>query len=170
MKKNILIAAFMSLSALSGCATIVGSPTHVMPISSKPGDATVFITDEKGAEIFKGQTPTSVTLNKSSGSYFGGKNYLVNISKAGFAPQTIPVNSRANGWYIGGNILFGGLIGWLIVDPLNGHMYTLAPEYVDGLQNTSNTKHNNSNSEGGITIALLEDVPAELRDKLKPAN
>jgi hypothetical protein len=95
---------------------------------------------------------------------------LVNISKAGFAPQTIPVNSRANGWYIGGNILFGGLIGWLIVDPLNGHMYTLAPEYVDGLQNTSNTKHNNSNSEGGITIALLEDVPAELRDKLKPAN
>lgn len=32
-----------------------------------------------------------------------------------------------DGWYFG-NILFGGLIGFLIVDPATGAMYTLKPD------------------------------------------
>lgn len=31
-----------------------------------------------------------------------------------------------NGWYIG-NLLFGGIIGLLIVDPATGAMWTLIP-------------------------------------------
>ena len=63
MKAGIRKAVLFLLSAaVVGCATIVGSPTHVMPISSTPSEATVLITDEKGVEIFKGATPTSVTL------------------------------------------------------------------------------------------------------------
>lgn len=72
---------------------------------------TVSITDEKGSEVFKGTTPTSVTLQKSTGAYRGKKSFTVTISKAGFQTQTIPVQASANGWYIAGNFVFGGLIG-----------------------------------------------------------
>lgn len=40
----------------------------------------------------------------------------------------LPLKTSVNGWYIGGNFVFGGLIGWLIVDPLNDGMYTISPK------------------------------------------
>jgi len=42
----------------------------------------------------------------------------------GYDEKVIPVEFAFNGWYIG-NIVFGGLIGLLIVDPLTGAMYRL---------------------------------------------
>lgn len=43
------------------------------------------------------------------------------------------IKASANGWYIGGNIVFGGLIGWLAVDPFNGGMYTLKPKETNAI-------------------------------------
>lgn len=167
MKKTIVRIGLISLTlTIVSCATILGSPIHVMPISSTPSDAAILITDEKGIEVFKGATPTSVTLNKSNGSYWGKKSYTVKISKDGFETQTIPVTANANGWYIGGNLIFGGLIGWFIVDPLNGHMYNLTPENI-ATTLSSKTAHNNTASDGSIAIMLIEDVPVELRGKMK---
>jgi hypothetical protein len=31
---------------------------------------------------------------------------------------------------VGGNIVFGGLIGWFLVDPFSGKMYNKAPETI----------------------------------------
>ncbi|HSW03835.1 hypothetical protein [Aquabacterium sp.] len=163
MKKALFIASLGI--ALSGCATIMGSPTQTIPISSTPSEAKIVITDEAGTEVFAGTTPTSVTLNKSSGRYWGGKSFTVAISKPGFKTQTIPVASRPNGWYIGGNFVFGGLIGWFAVDPLSGNMYTLSPEAVAAAMPTD-TAHNNRSTDGSIAILLLQDVPANLRGKL----
>jgi hypothetical protein len=129
----------------------------------------VLITDEAGVEVFTGSTPTSVTLNKSTGRYFGGKEFKVVISKDGFKTQTIPVESRANGWYIGGNFVFGGLIGWLAVDPMNGGMYTLSPEAISQTMQ-GETAHNNKATDGSISIMLLQDVPSELQAKLVRLN
>lgn len=151
--------------ACSGCATIVGQPTQSIPILSTPSDAAITIVDEAGIEIFKGATPTSVALQKSTGKYWGKKSFTVNISKAGFQTQTIPITASANGWYIAGNFVFGGLIGWFIVDPLNGDMYTLSPEAVSASLSTS-TAHNNTATDGSISIVLLEDVPSELRNQM----
>jgi hypothetical protein len=164
MKKSTLGIGVLSL-AIAGCATIVGSPTHVLPISSTPSDAVILITDEKGAQVFKGNTPTSVTLQKSDGSYWGGKSYTVTISKPGYETQTIPVTASPNGWYIAGNFVFGGLIGWFIVDPLNGHMYNLSPENISSAL-ANKTAHNNTATDGSIAIMLLQDVPVELRSKI----
>lgn len=170
IKKTVLHAVItVSAIALSGCATIVGSPTHLMPVSSVPSEANVSIVDEKGAEVFKGATPTTVTLQKSDGSYWGKKSYTVRISKPGFQTQTIPVTASANGWYIAGNIVFGGLIGWFIVDPFNGNMYNLSPESINSSL-PAGTAHNNSALNGGIAIMLIEDVPAELRSKMVRIN
>jgi hypothetical protein len=125
----------------------------------------ISIVDEAGMEVFKGATPTTVTLQKSTGKYWGKKTYTVTISKPGYRSQSIPIASSANGWYIGGNIVFGGLIGWFIVDPLNGGMYTLSPDAVSGTLAGSST-HNNRARDGSITIVLVEDVPESLRGKM----
>lgn len=150
----------------SACATIMGQPTQTLPISSAPSEAGITIVDETGAEVFKGATPTSVTLQKSSGKYWGKKNFTVTIAKPGFQTQVIPVTASANGWYIAGNLVFGGLIGWFIVDPLSGNMYTLSPEAVAGNLATAQSAHNNTAKDGSIAIMLIEDVPEAMRSQM----
>lgn len=113
---------------LSGCATIVGDDTQLVQVNSEPTGAQFQIKDETGATVAQGITPQGVTLAKSDGSYFGKKSYQITMSKDGYSPVALPVKASANGWYIGGNIVFGGLIGWLAVDPFNGGMYTLKPK------------------------------------------
>jgi hypothetical protein len=93
----------------------------------------------------------------------------VKISKDGYVDQEIPVKSSPNGWYIGGNFIFGGLIGWFIVDPLNGGMYTLSPEQVSASLGEK-TAHNNTATDKSISIVLLQDVPASLMGKMKKLN
>lgn len=161
------LLAFLPV-VLTGCATIMGNETHNMPVVSTPSDATIRIVDEKGVEVFNGKTPTTITLKKSDGSYFGKKEYTVTISKSGFATQIIPVKANASGLYIGGNLLFGGFIGWFIVDPLNGKMYNINPEVAK--EGDKSLTHNNTNAEGGITIMLLQDVPESMRGSLQPLN
>ncbi|MGD8644792.1 MAG: hypothetical protein PVI15_10910, partial [Chromatiales bacterium] len=132
MKQSILKSIVVLVTgALAGCATIVSGPSQTLPVSSDPGGAEIIIYDEHGVEVFKGETPTKVVLNKSDGGYFDSKAYVVEISKPGYATQSIPVQAEANGWYIAGNLIFGGLIGWLIVDPVTGSMYTLDPEDIE---------------------------------------
>jgi len=117
--------------ALFGCATVVGDETHALPLRSSPSEASVVITDEKGTEVFRGTTPTTATLQKSDGSYWGGKTHIVTVSKPGYETRAVTVTPHPNGWYIGGNIVFGGLIGWFLVDPWTGKMYNLSPTEVD---------------------------------------
>jgi hypothetical protein len=162
MNRALLVPAILALSA---CATIVGNPTQLIPIASTPSDAQIVVVDETGAEVFKGATPTTVTLQKSTGRYWGKKDYKVTISKDGFKPQVIPLTATANGWYMFGNLIFGGLIGYFAVDPFNGNMYTLAPENVAAAL-ANDTAHINKAIDGSISIVLLQDVPASLKDKL----
>ena len=169
MKMKNIAFGVLSAYLVSGCATIIGDPSQSMTINSSPDDARVLIKDEKGVEIFKGNTPTTVTLQKSDGSYWGGKDYTVVISKDGFKEQSIPVKSSPNGWYIAGNLVFGGLIGWFIVDPLNGDMYTLSPQAVSASL-PDQTAHNNAANDGNIRVVLLKDVPDEMRDRLVKLN
>jgi hypothetical protein len=169
------LAVLSAIAALGGCATIIGSPTQTIPIQSTPSDASVVVLDETGTEVFKGSTPTTVTLQKSTGRYFGKKTFTVKLLKPGFQEQVIPVTSSANGWYVAGNFVFGGLIGWLVVDPLNGHMYTLSPDTVTaslsaGAASAPTTSHNNTGRDGSISIVLLENVPQNLRSEMKRIN
>lgn len=164
------IACIFALSAmlLGGCATIAGDKTQVIPISSSPSDATILITDEKGVQVFKGQTPTSVTLQKSDGSYWGKKSFTVEIMKDGYEKQVVTITGSANGWYAG-NIIFGGIIGLFIVDPMNGGMYTLSPEQITSTLGEK-VAHNNTANDGSISIVLLQDVPPSLRGQMKKVN
>jgi hypothetical protein len=125
--KNILLAltVFVFAGMLSSCATIMRDKTQIVPITSSVNQVNIKITDKGGRTIFEGQTPTTLTLNTSSGGYFNPEKYTVTASKPGYKDQTIIVDWHVSNWYIYGNLMFGGLIGYLIVDPLTGDMYYL---------------------------------------------
>lgn len=160
-------AAFMTFATLglTGCASIVGDSNQTLSIASTPSQADVSIVDEKGKDVFEGKTPTTVTLDKSDGSYWGGKDYTLSIEKAGYAPKIIDLQSSPNGWYIAGNLVFGGLIGWFIVDPFSGSMYTLSPGEIDATLGESVSEIDNGSSQ--LNIVLLEDVPKDLRGQMQ---
>ncbi|MEW6291598.1 MAG: hypothetical protein AB1545_17315, partial [Thermodesulfobacteriota bacterium] len=81
--------------------------------------------------------------------------------------QVITVESKANGWYILGNLLFGGLIGYLIVDPATGAMWNLTPDKIDTTLEENKTSNNDMMN---LRIVLLEDVPDNLKDKMIRIN
>lgn len=119
--KKILIASISLL--FTGCATIISGSTHPVTIDSNPSQAPFTVTNEAGVKIHSGITPATVAL-KSGAGYFDGETYLVNYSKEGFLDSQSVIDSSINGWYFG-NIFFGGLIGFLMADPLTGAMYDL---------------------------------------------
>lgn len=132
MKKFVkLLALFAVLVTLTGCASIVGGAgPQVIPVYSNPQDAKLEVTDLKtGMQILNTQTPYTMMLNRSSG-YFSRSQYKIKISKDGYLPLEQVITPRVSGWYIGGNIVFGGLLGWLIVDPGTGAMYTFDEKFL----------------------------------------
>ncbi|ASM40658.1 hypothetical protein CSPB12327_02170 [Campylobacter sp. RM12327] len=160
MKRIILlINAFFILFIFSGCASIIkGGNPEVFSLNSKPSNADVTITDiKKNVVVVEEKTPFTISLSKSNG-YFSKANYLVKVSKDGYKIKEFTIESKANGWYIGGNLVFGSIIGWLIVDPLTGAMYNLVPEKIDGVDTTDNNS---------ITITLLSDLSKEDQLKVK---
>ncbi|AEJ00179.1 hypothetical protein Nit79A3_0277 [Nitrosomonas sp. Is79A3] len=172
--KNIalMIVTTSSLGILTGCATIMGqSAAETLNVRSAPDQANVVITDEAGVKVFEGKTPTSLPLEKKK-SFFSGKKYFVNIKKEGHVEQTVIVDTEVNGWYVGGNLVFGGLLGYLIIDPATGAMWKLDKQEISVTLNASakNTSHNNKSIDGGLTVMSIEQVPAHLREKMQPIN
>ena len=113
----------------SGCASIVSKNQYPINISSSPSDVDIVVTNRKGQEIFRGITPVTLNL-KSSAGFFQKAEYLVGFEKAGYDRSVVPIHFKLDGWYFG-NIVFGGFIGLLIVDPATGAMYKLDTEFVN---------------------------------------
>lgn len=114
----------LSIACLPGCATILGSTTQYVSVDSSPSGATISIVNQRGAEVFRGTTPTTVLLKKGIG-YFRGADYVITAELEGFSSRSIPVERGLSAWYYLGNIFFGGLIGILIVDPATGAMWKI---------------------------------------------
>lgn len=130
---NIRGAALALLSAVallsSGCATIVHSGPRDVPVTSSPPGATVTIFDRDGKQVMKQTTPFVASLRPKH-SYFKGAEYRALFEMPGYQSSEVQIRSAVSGWYWG-NLLFGGLVGMLIVDPNTGAMYNLAPEKID---------------------------------------
>ena len=106
-----------------GCASIVSKSSWPFMVHTTPSGAKVTITNKKGREIFSGRTPTALRL-KSGAGFFRKESYLVTLQMDGYETKKINVECKINGWYFG-NILIGGLLGFLIIDPATGAMYKL---------------------------------------------
>ncbi|WP_159076412.1 MULTISPECIES: hypothetical protein [Flagellimonas] len=156
-----VIAIFMATSVLlSSCASIVSKGSYPISINSAPSEAKIMIKDKKGIEIFSGQTPATLKLKAGSG-FFGKARYQVTFSKTGYDTKTVPVEFKLDGWYFG-NILLGGLIGMLIVDPATGAMYKLETEFLNEtlIQSTA------SMQQEGLEVYDINEIPAEWKSYL----
>jgi hypothetical protein len=109
--------------SILGCASIVSDNTYAVAFSSSPQGAQVTIADETEVELHREKTPFTVTLGASAG-YFDPMKYSVRFELQCYEPAEVTVGANLDEWYFG-NLLFGGLIGMLIVDPLTGSMWEL---------------------------------------------
>ncbi|WP_373187532.1 hypothetical protein [Halopseudomonas sp.] len=116
-------ALSVSVLLTTGCASILSDSQYPVSMTSTPPGATFEVRNETGATVHSGVTPGMVTL-KSGDGFFSGANYTVVFKKEGYADKTNSIAPSLDGWYVG-NILFGGLIGLLVVDPATGAMYKL---------------------------------------------
>lgn len=165
MKKmlNLSILFFVAISFLSGCASIVSKSDYPVSISSQPEGAEISIKNREGESVFSGKTPTTINLKASAG-FFKGENYAVTFKKEGYISHTAQIERGVDGWYIAGNLVFGGLVGWLIVDPATGAMWTLKNLHID--LNSSQT----SSTENKIQIVTIDNIPDHLRSKMIRVN
>jgi hypothetical protein len=77
----------------------------------------------------------------------------------GYEEKTVPIHSTLNGWYFG-NILIGGVIGLLIIDPATGAMWKIKNDFVD---EKLSPKHGNTTS---LEILDIKNIPGEWKDHL----
>jgi hypothetical protein len=149
----------------SSCASMILGSTQRIPINSVPDGAAVKVIDAAGIKVGIGITPYAVTVDRGNG-YFSAAPYRVIVEKPGYVPVEVALVPKMNGWYIAGNIATVG-IGWLIVDPLTGAMWTLTPEEVDAKMQKQVSLIKSGN---GITVVLKDQVPPQLMKLAKPVK
>ncbi|MEX2568354.1 MAG: hypothetical protein WD431_20590 [Cyclobacteriaceae bacterium] len=113
-----------------------------------------------GTEIYKGSTPAIAYLKASEG-YFKKASYRIKISKAGYNEMLIPIEFKIDGWYWG-NIIFGGMIGMLVIDPATGAMFKLENDYVHETLTQTEARFN----EPHLKIIGMEEIPFEWKAHL----
>lgn len=131
MSRHTLALCLSTAIALGGCASIVSKSQYPVTINSTPPGAAMVIRNKAGAEIHRAQTPATVTLPAGSG-YFGKAEYSIGLEKEGYQSSQVALQPTLDPWYLG-NIIFGGLIGLLIVDPATGAMWQLDQNLLAGL-------------------------------------
>lgn len=160
MKKTIKIFLILGLIvSFSGCASIVNKGIQRMHFASNPSAATLSIKDINGVSIGRYATPITIDLKRAKG-YFKGQTYFVKVSKEGYKDINFQISHRISGWYVAGNLVFGGLLGWLVVDPLTGALYVLEAR-------GENVTTSITNKGQTLTITLLQDLSAAQREQLK---
>jgi len=166
--KNTLLLIFTLATFLAvcpGCASIISKSSYPVNITSDPTGADISVTNSKGNVVYEGTTPAIVQLKAGAG-YFSAQHYNVTFNKRGYETRTAPVNVKLDSWYLFGNIFFGGLVGWLIVDPITGAMYELEDLNVDlGSGAVSQAPTMNK-----LCIITLDQVPQHLRPRLVRIN
>ncbi len=163
-KLNFCIVSVCAISVLStGCASIVSKSSYPLAINSTPNKAKISVTDKYGKEIYSGVTPAVLRLDAGAG-FFTKAEYSVKFSCPGYDDKIVPVKFSIDGWYFG-NILFGGLIGMLIVDPATGAMWKMD---MDTMHEVLGKQE--SYTGPGMQVMDIRDVPEELKEHLVKLN
>ncbi len=147
-------------SLFSNCASIVSTSNWPLTVNTQPNGAKIVITNKSNTEVFKGVSPATLKL-KSGDGFFAKQSYKVKLNLEGYPERTIPIECSVNGWYVVGNLFIGGLIGWLIIDPLTGAMYKLDTKVINEVFTKSTTF-----TEPTLRIMDIKDVPADMRNQL----
>jgi PEGA domain len=137
MKKMFIVV--LSSLLFTNCATILSGSKKLIKFNSTPNAATILIN-----EIEVGKTPFETKLKAN-------KDYNVKIILEGYKPFEIKLKQKINHW-IWGNILIGGLVGY-IVDLSTGAIYRLSPKEIN-CELSKNVAYNNK----GVSIYATLDI------------
>jgi hypothetical protein len=163
--KAVRVALATSLVGASlfagGCASIFNGGDRKISIDTQPPGATASIRKTGGGVmdvVAVDRTPCTVSLDPKGG-YFRGQSYTLRLELKGYKPTELELTPRMSGWYWG-NIVFGGLIGMLAVDPNTGAMWNIEP---DKIQRTlpSGQRAMIKNKDGFVVVLESELTPAE---------
>lgn len=116
MKRCIAIILCISITFITGCATVMCGPNQKVSVSSDPTNAVVNVDGTSSYE-----TPTTVNLARKT-------DHTLIFTKEGYRQERIVLMHVISG-AVAGNILAGGLIGWG-VDAMTGSQFKLVPETV----------------------------------------
>jgi hypothetical protein len=156
---KILTASAVACSLLlSSCASIVSRPSRDVSIQSNPSGLSFAVINGEGETVHSGTTPQVVNLT-ARGGYFKPAKYTVQVKRSGKVVGSHQVTAGLNGWYFG-NIVIGGLIGMLIVDPLTGSMYRM-PESI-----TVDTTATAATGPMSLNIVSIETLTPDQRAQL----
>ncbi|GAA5482118.1 hypothetical protein [Haloferula sargassicola] len=159
--RSFTTAASVGVALLcSNCATVFNRTTQPVRVASNPSGLTFKVTDKEGVVVGNGTTPGEVRL-KTSSNYFVPAAYIFTFSKNGKVVGSQVLTARVSGWYAG-NILIGGLIGLVIVDPLTGAMYTLPDDVNFGGQPMASVTHDS----GSLQFVSIDQLDGEQRARL----
>ncbi|HOX38190.1 MAG TPA: caspase family protein [Candidatus Brocadiia bacterium] len=147
--KIIMTAALALCATFTGCASIIKGGNQQVTINSEPSGAKVTIYDARtNSIIMTQQTPCTVQLKRGAG-YFKRGMYKVVMEKPGYQPSEYQLGGSINGWYAAGNLLDPTLLGYLVVDPITGGMWSMDRDNLSG-----------SLSQGGAVAAAEAPAPA----------
>lgn len=166
---SIVIATAVSLLGLfgSGCASIVHGGARNVTINSQPAGAHVVITNTRtGSAVHSGTTPMTVSLSPKGG-YFRGQAYTVSFKLDGYQPAEVQIKPTMSAWYLG-NVIFGGLIGLIVVDPLTGAMWNLSPDKIE--QPLSAQQAQLIKQQDGFVVVLLSSLTESEKSHLVRIN
>ncbi len=122
LKKMLVLTLITGIAGMnSGCSSILSGGHKTIRVASNPTGAQVEIFDGNNIMVAQGKTPFPVTLKRGAG-YFKPAQYEFKGSLPSKSTKVVGYKNGINAWYWG-NILFGGLIGMVIVDPITGAMW-----------------------------------------------
>ncbi len=152
-----------SIFLFSGCASIVSKSTYPLSINSSPSNARVSITNEEGTEIYLGNTPATVEL-KAGAKFFSKAKYQVKFSSLGYDDKIVPITSKIDGWYFA-NLLLGGVIGMLIIDPATGAMWKIETKFLNETLSKST-----ASIDPQMRIMNIHEIPENWKTHLVRVN
>ena len=129
--RSVCVATLISVALMdAGCASIVHGGPRTVTVSTVPAGAKATLAKATTGEVISVNiTPFTVALSPKAG-YFKGQSYKLKLELPGYTTSEVELKATLTGWYFG-NILLGGLIGMLIVDPATGSMWNLSPDKIE---------------------------------------
>jgi hypothetical protein len=151
----------------TGCSSIVHGGNRSLNINSTPAGAKVTVFKNGTAEaVHSGTTPITLSLDPRGG-YFKGQGYTLKFELTGYKATELQIRPKLSGWYFG-NIVFGGLIGMIVVDPLTGSMWNLTPDKIE--QTLTTEQASLIKNQQGFVVILASQVTANEKASMVKIN